>query len=82
MRKSMLARLIQRVPIGQLGQPELTHLLRGGHSFQFGGDGGLHTHRFFLSNRKTERSAVLPPTSEAYGYPHRKTHEYEREQLK
>ena len=75
MRKGMLACLIQRVTVGQLGVPQLTKLLRRGHEFEFGRDSGLHTQQFFLSSREPERSAAFPPTSEESGYPRRKIHE-------
>ena len=67
MGKGVLAGLIQRITIRQLGQSQLTKLLRGGDQFQFGGDGGVHTLVFLLSSQCSEERAVLPPTPEGLG---------------
>ena len=76
MRKGMLAGLIERVTIGQLREPQLSHLFRRRHQFEFGRQGGLHALPFFFSTIQSERRAVLPPTPEARGYPHRLTHDH------
>jgi hypothetical protein len=73
MRKGMLARLIQGITFGQLGQSQLTELFRRRQQFEFGGERGLHAHLFFFSTVESERRAALPPTPETRGYPHRKT---------
>ena len=71
LRKGMLAGLIQRSTRGQLGQPQLTELVRRGHQFEFGRDGRLHAYPCFFRLIQPERRAVLPPTPETRGYPHR-----------
>ena len=75
LRKGVLTRLIQRVTIGQLGLPQRGKLFWRGHQFEFGGERGLHAQEFFFRIIQPERRAVLPPTPETRGYPHRQSHE-------
>jgi hypothetical protein len=59
-RKGMLADLIERVTIGQLGQAQLTELFRCRHQFEFGGKRGLHILVFFFRLIQSERRRFLP----------------------
>ena len=60
MRKGVLACVIQCVTIGQLRLSQCSTLLRCGHQFQFGGEGGLHASLFFFTTIQSEKRCFLP----------------------
>ena len=62
MGKGVLAGVVECIPVGKLGLPQLTKLLGSGDQFEFHGKSGVHISLFMVSREKTERSAVWIPT--------------------
>ena len=67
MGKGILAGLIQCVPIGQLGLPEGSQLLRGRDQFQFGSDRRLHRNICCCNRRESERRRCFLPRLKTVG---------------
>ena len=75
MGKGMLAGLIECVTVGQLRLSKGSKLLRSGHQFQFGGDGGLHSLCILFQPQQIGKRRCFLPRLKTVGIRTAQSHE-------